>query len=138
VEGFFVVSVHQARTLRKNMSPTEIRLWRELRLNPGGFKFRRQHPYGEVIFDFFCLSAAVAVEVDGLAHDFAERARHDLRRDGWTASQGVKTLRIPADDVRRNLEGVVLQIVNACLERTPPPPFGRSPSPTTAGEDEGS
>jgi very-short-patch-repair endonuclease len=50
-------------------------------------------------------------------------------------TQGVETLRISAEDVRRNLEGVVIHIVNRCLERTPPPHFVRSPSPSNDGED---
>jgi very-short-patch-repair endonuclease len=46
------MSVNRARDLRKRMSPTEIRLWRELRLRPEGLKFRKQHPFGPFVFDF--------------------------------------------------------------------------------------
>ncbi|MEO5773200.1 MAG: DUF559 domain-containing protein [Sphingomicrobium sp.] len=129
------VSVHQARTLRKTMSPTEVRLWRVLRLRPNGLKFRCQHPFGNVVFDFFCPAAAVAIEVDGLAHDFEERAQRDLRRDAWASRQGIKTLRVRAGDVRNDLEAVLLQIVSECLQRTPPPHVVRSPSPRNLGED---
>jgi very-short-patch-repair endonuclease len=118
------------------MSPTEIRLWRVLQTRPQGLLFRKQHPFGPFVFDFWCKSAAVAVEVDGLAHDFERTAEADLKRDQWAQDQGVETIRIAAVDVRTNLEGAVMYIVNRCLERTPPPHPVRSPSPRNRGEDE--
>ncbi|MEP7130761.1 MAG: endonuclease domain-containing protein [Sphingomicrobium sp.] len=118
------------------MSPSEIRLWSVLRLRPEGLQFRKQHPFGPAVFDFFCKSAGVAIEVDGLAHDFGDGPARDRRRDQWARGQGVETLRIPAEEVRRNLEGVVTHIDNRCLERTPPPYFVRSPSPPNGREDE--
>ena len=130
------MSVTQARKLRKRMSPTEIRLWRVLQLRPEGLQFRRQHPFGPFVFDFYCKAAGLAVEVDGLAHDFESTARADELRDRFVRAQGIETLRIPAVEVRRNLEGVVVHIVERCLERTPPPHFVRSPSPPNGGEDE--
>jgi very-short-patch-repair endonuclease len=117
------------------MSPTEIRLWRVLRLRPEGLKFRKQHPFGPFVFDFYCNAAAVAIEVDGLAHDFEETALRDHRRDQWVRDKGIETLRIGAEEVRNNLDGVVSQIVIRCLERTPPPHSVRSPSPRNRGED---
>lgn len=133
MEGF--LSVSNARQLRKRMSPTEIRLWRVLQTRPEGLHFRKQHPCGPFTFDFWCKSAGVAVEVDGLAHDFESRAEADLRRDQWARRQNIETIRVAAEDVRRNLEGVVIHIVTRCLERTPPPRKARSPSPANAGED---
>jgi very-short-patch-repair endonuclease len=118
------------------MSPTEVRLWRALRLRPHGLKFRKQHPLGPSVLDFYCTAAALAVEVDGVAHDFESIAERDQRRDAKLRAQGVATLRIGAEDVRTNLEGVVLHIVDRCLSRTPPPHSVRSPSPANAGEDE--
>ena len=129
------MTVHQARQLRKRMSPSEIRLWRVLRLCPEGLQFRRQHPFGPFVFDFFCKSAAVAIEVDGLAHDFGDNPARDARRDQWARKEGIETIRLAAGDVRTNLEGVVTYIVSRCVERTPPPHCVRSPSPSNNGED---
>ena len=134
VEGFSL-SVHQARQLRKRMSPSEIRLWRALKLRPNGIQFRRQHPVGPFVVDFFCKAAGLAIEVDGIAHELGDNPRRDQKRDEWMRMQGVETLRIPAEEVRGNLEGVVVHIVSCCLERTPPPHFMRSPSPPNVGED---
>jgi len=134
VEGSFL-SVHQARQLRKRMSPTEVRLWRVLRMHPNGLQFRRQHPFGPFVLDFFCKSAGVAIEVDGLSHDMGDNPHRDERRDHWVRKQGLETLRISAEDVRSKLEGVVVHIVEHCVRRTPPPHSVRSPSPSKAGED---
>ena len=134
VEGFSL-SVHLARQLRKRMSPSEVRLWRELKLRPSGLQFRRQHPFGPFVLDFFCKAAGVAIEVDGLSHEFGDNPERDQRRDRWIRCRGVETLRVSSEDVRKNLEGVVIHIVNHCLARTPPPHFVRSPSPSNDGED---
>ena len=130
------MTVHQARQLRKRMSPSEVRLWRVLRQRPGGLIFRRQHPLGPYVVDFYCKAAAIAIEVDGMAHDFEVAARRDARRDQWVKMQGIETIRIAAQDVRGNLDGVVEHIVDRCLQRTPPPHCVRSPSPRNRGEDD--
>ena len=77
----------------------------------------------------------MAIEVDGMAHDFDATVQADVRRDDWARVRGIETLRIPADQVRDDLEAVVEAIVASCLKRTPPPRFVRSPSPSNAGED---
>ena len=130
------MTVHQARQLRKRMSPSEVRLWRMLRMRPEGLQFRRQHPFGPFVLDFCCKAAGIAVEVDGLAHEFGNNPERDSHRELWVRQHGVETIRIAADDVRKSLDGVLLHIVKRCLERTPPPHSVRSPSPSNDGEDE--
>jgi very-short-patch-repair endonuclease len=102
------------------MSPPEAALWQYLRTRPGGFKFRRQHPLGPYDLDFFCRSAAVAIEVDGDAHDMGDRPQRDERRDAWVVAQGILTLRFLAADVLKNLEAVAIQIESVCASRAPP------------------
>jgi very-short-patch-repair endonuclease len=95
-----------------------------------GLRFRRQHPIGPYILDFYCASACLAIEVDGFAHDNAGHAEHDKRRDTWLAQRGIAVLRIPAADVLRDesLPGVLLAIEQAAAaapagsRREPPPP----------------
>ena len=115
------------------MSPPEARLWRILRGRPNGLQFRRQHPLGPYVFDFFCRSAGLAIEVDGQAHDFGDRPGRDIARDQWALAQGVATLRIPASHVKSDLEAVVVMIVSACLDRTPPPAIAGPPPREIAG-----
>jgi very-short-patch-repair endonuclease len=55
-----------ARRLRRNLSPPEVRLWIRLRERKSGTPvFRRQHPIGPYVLDFFCAKARLAVEIDG-------------------------------------------------------------------------
>lgn len=122
----------RARRLRRNMSLPEVVLWQALRKGRlEGLRFRRQHPIGPYILDFYCASAHLAVEVDGFAHDTAARVRHDEHRQAWLAQRGITVLRVRATDVLRDerLEGVLSAIEQAATApsgalREPPPPRG--------------
>jgi very-short-patch-repair endonuclease len=112
-------TVRLARKLRKDMSPPERLLWWALKQRPGGFRFRKQCPQGLFSLDFACLSARLAVEVDGGSHDRGDRPERDAARDRYLQDSGFLTLRIPAEEVFNNLEGVVLGVVDACRSRGP-------------------
>jgi very-short-patch-repair endonuclease len=105
-------TIGTARKLRKNLSLPEGLLWRELRKRPGGFKFRRQHPAGPFILDFVCLSARLAIEIDGAFHNYS--IAQDEARDDWLMNQGFRTLRISAKDVLANLHGAMQLIIAEC------------------------
>ena len=109
------------------MTPPERRLWSVLKDRPAGLKFRRQHPLGPYVLDFFCHEAALANEIDGLAHDLGGNPERDLRRDSWMAGEGVRTLRFRAIDVRDQLEAVRTSIVEECLRKIPATAFGGPP-----------
>jgi very-short-patch-repair endonuclease len=98
-------SITRARQLRRRLTPPEARLWSALRWKNLTRHFRRQHPIGPYILDFYCAAAGLAVEVDGAGH--LGRVAHDARRDHWLLERGIHTHRIPAIDVRDNLEGVL-------------------------------
>ena len=106
---------HGARRARKAMSPAELRLWLELRKEPGGHYFRREHPAGAYRLDFYCAKAKLCIEVDGEAHGFGDRSVRDARRDAWLAERGVRTLRVPAREVFNNLEGVVAHVLEVIV-----------------------
>ena len=111
----------RARQLRRTMTRAETLLWRHLKAHRlANLAFRRQAPIGNYIADFVAHSCKLIVEVDGESHDFAERVRHDERRDRWFASRGYHVLRFTNDDVMRNLEGVVLSILQAGEQAVPP------------------
>src|SRR5580704_15769706 len=66
------------------MSPPEVLLWVRLRqLRGEGPTFRRQHPIGPYIADFYCASARLVVEVDGAGHTVDAQIAHDARRDAY-------------------------------------------------------
>jgi very-short-patch-repair endonuclease len=102
-----------ARALRQNMTDAERRLWRELRRDSLGVKFRRQIPIGSYIVDFACLQRRLIIEVDGGQH---LESPEDLQRDAWLRNQGYRVLRFWNHDVLRNLEGV-LAVIAAALPK---------------------
>jgi len=111
--------IEQARRLRRQLTLPEGLLWRALRSRPEGLKFRRQHPSGPYILDFYCSDARLAIEVDGAVHDQPAQARHDAIRNAWFLAQGIATLRVPARDVLRDTNGSIDAIVAACRARLP-------------------
>jgi very-short-patch-repair endonuclease len=129
------ITVERARRLRRTMTLPEVLLWQELRSGRcGGLRFRRQHPIGRYILDFYCAAIVLAVEVDGAAHDHEERVGHDARRDAWLADQGITVLRVAARDVldRDGRDAVVAMITAAAPSTT----LRAVPLPRSAGEDE--
>ena len=62
-------TVARARDLRRTMTLPEVLVWQHIRgRRLDGIRFRRQHPIGPYILDFFCEDARLAVEVDGESH----------------------------------------------------------------------
>ena len=104
-------AVQKARELRRSPSPPEIVLWQQLRMRPHGLKFRRQHPFGPFIVDFYCPAVKLAVEVDGDSHDMGERPAMDARRDRWLQEQGLRVLRFSAADVMKDVGSAVAAIL---------------------------
>jgi very-short-patch-repair endonuclease len=121
-----------ARKLRRRMSLPEVLLWEELRRRPHGLKFRRQHPVGLYVADFFCAQAHLAIEVDGEGHGLGDQPERDERRDIFFRSRGIRTLRIPAREVLNDIAAVVEWIVAEIgavgplhhASHGPPPPVG--------------
>ena len=110
-------TVKRARQLRSEMSLPEVLLWREFRKRPGGFKFRRQHPAGTYVLDFYCASANLNIEVDGFAHDGIQAAKSDAARSHYLRLQGVATLRVPATAVLGDIKAAVARIAEVCGQR---------------------
>jgi very-short-patch-repair endonuclease len=112
-------TVIRARRLRGEMSLPEVLLWKELRKRPGELKFRRQHPAGHYILDFYCAAAKLAIEVDGWGHDSADVRKKDQTRSAFLRSQGIATLRVPAKVILDDVQPAVVRIVEVCEQRLP-------------------
>jgi very-short-patch-repair endonuclease len=122
---------HQrAKGFRKAMSPPEVRLWTRLRqLRGGGPTFRRQHPIGPYIADFYCAAAKLVVEVDGAHHTEDAQIAHDAERSAYLESLGYRVVRCPGRDVMANADEAAQGIVQAAIYwikqrrsgETPPP-----------------
>jgi very-short-patch-repair endonuclease len=96
------------------MTLPEGMLWQILRQRPDRLKFRRQHPIGRCIVDFYCPAAGLVIEVDGQSHSMGEHPPRGIRRDDWLRSQGLRVLRFSATEVMRDLQSVVTAIILAC------------------------
>ncbi|WP_429274614.1 endonuclease domain-containing protein [Novosphingobium gossypii] len=106
-------------------------LWRLLRCRPLRRQFRRQHPIGSYVADFYCDSAKTIIEVDGPSHDMGDRPQHDLRLDEWMRAKGLRVLRIPAALVLRNPQEAAFW--TACAASPPPSALRATTSPTRGG-----
>ncbi len=96
------------------MTPSERVLWRWIRRDRLGFRFRRQHPAGYYVLDFYCAEARLCVEVDGDSHE--GREARDKRRDEWVEEQGIRTIRFASDSVFADLGTILYKIRAACEE----------------------
>ena len=128
-----------ARQFRRELSLPEKLLWVRIRRNE--LNFRRQHPIGEYVLDFYCPAAKLAIEVDGAAHDFGDRPQRDERRTSWLNEQGVEVLRIPAKDVLADPDENADALIRLCAERGKPlhhspPASGPPPHASGAGRSE--
>ena len=133
MENYTPEALKHARKLRREMSLPEVLLWQQLRQRPMGVKFRKQHPIGNLVVDFFCASKKLVIEIDGIAHNMGENAERDVRRDAWLRSQGLEVTRIPATDVLRDPASIAEVLVRQCLA-TPPPSALRAATSPNGGD----
>ena len=117
-----------AREMRGQMTDAEMLLWKILRgRRIGNAKFRRQHPMGRYILDFYCHEKKFGIELDGGQH--AENVNYDQRRDNWLLMQGVHVLRFWNNQVLAETEAVVEVIYCALLARNSAGSLIPGPSP---------
>ena len=110
-----------ARTLRRNQTEEERKLWARLRdRRLSGLKFRRQQPVGPYVADFLCDAAMLIVEVDGSQHDEADARRDDEQRTDMLNTLGYAVVRVWNSDINQNMHGVLEGILNAALVRLSP------------------
>src|SRR5256714_9718844 len=108
------MSVQQARRLRKGATDAEKRLWSRLRNRQiANLKFRRQHPLGNRIVDFFCEEAKLAIELDGSGHLTGRGQTSDLDREIELYEKEIRILRFQNTDIANNLDGVLNSIIYA-------------------------
>jgi very-short-patch-repair endonuclease len=123
-----------ARSLRKRMTPQEVKLWVHLRSwKKRGFHFRRQAPREDFIVDFVCLKHRLIIEVDGGQHNSDAHARRDAKRDRRLASEGFSVLRFWNNEIDRNLDGVLMLIDDALHNPPPGRPSADHPPPSGEG-----
>ena len=121
-----------AKTLRKNMTPWERKLWYEfLRNYP--IRFQRQKAIGNYIADFYCAKARLVVELDGGGHYTAEQVEKDKIRTKELESMDLTVLRICNLDIDRNFRGVCEHIDFTVKKSLPQSFASQNPAPSSEG-----
>ena len=92
------------------MTESETLLWNALRKEIQGCKFRRQHPIGDYIADFICLSEKIVIEVDGGYHEQPLQQDEDQLRTEFIESRGFRVIRFKNEEVNSNLNDVIARI----------------------------
>ena len=109
--GMFESASHlifeNAKTLRGNMTAAEINLWMYLRKGVNGFKFRRQHPIGIYIADFYCHKAKLIIELDGSIHNIEEVIKNDEERQKELERWGYFVIRFKNKKIMQKPEEVI-------------------------------
>ena len=105
-----------AKHLRNQPTDAERVLWMHLRTRPGVFKFRRQHPAGNYILDFYCHALKMAIEIDGSIHDQESIKGSDKERQAFLESDGIRFLRFSNEAVLKEINKVLEKIHNTIEE----------------------
>ena len=101
----------RVRQLRHDATPAEQTLWAAVRANRLGFKFRRQHPIGTYVVDFFCPAAGLAIELDGSVH--LNQLEADENRQAYMEANHIRVLRFKNDEIEKDLPNVLTHILTA-------------------------
>lgn len=99
-----------AKHNRQEMTESETVLWNVLRQEIKGYKFRRQHPIGDYIADFICVTMKLIIEVDGGYHDTPQQQLEDQWRTDYLLSKGYHVLRFKNEEVNFDTKSVISRI----------------------------
>lgn len=112
VRGATVEVVEAARRLRRSLTPAEEVLWQALRGGQlAGLRFRRQHPVGTFVLDFYCATFKLVVELDGGVHD--GQVEEDAARTQRLSEYGYRVLRFRNEEVLGDMGSVLERILRA-------------------------
>ena len=110
----------RARDLRKNSTLSEVLLWENLKGRQlSGYKFRRQTTILKYIVDFYCKELQLAIEIDGLSHDY--KIEYDAIRQQNLENAGITMLRFNDLEIKKDIQNV-LQRIGEWIIANPPLP----------------
>lgn len=96
--------------LKNNMTPEEELLWKKIRKDSLGVRFRRQYGIGEYIVDFYCPKLRLVIEIDGGQHYSQNGLEYDYVRKEYMKELGLKILRFRNVEIRDDIERVIEEI----------------------------
>lgn len=108
-------NVPAARILRSGQTRSEAILWAKLRARRfHGLKFRRQHPIGRFVLDFYCEDLRLAIEVDGGIHDGDDARIADTSRQRAIEELGIWFIRLRAEATESEVQAALATIEREC------------------------
>jgi very-short-patch-repair endonuclease len=108
------------------MTPAQFKLWRYLRNRQlMELKFRRQQPIAHYIVDFVCFENKLVIELDESHH--LEIEKEDNQRTEELNKNGFKVLRFTNDEVMKEINAVIEEIMNYCEKKDGSHPHPASP-----------
>ncbi|MFD2147881.1 endonuclease domain-containing protein [Mucilaginibacter antarcticus] len=106
-----------AQKLRKDMTPGEVLLWKELKDNKfHGFDFDRQRCIDNYIVDFYCKTLQLAIEVDGMSHNGEEAFNKDALRQKRLESLGVNFIRFSESEIKSEILNVIRALETVMID----------------------
>jgi very-short-patch-repair endonuclease len=128
-------NIDKCRTLRKNQTDAERKLWSVLRNRQlSGTKFRRQFPIGKYILDFYSPEYKLGIEAGGGQHYEEKGKLRDQQRNKELSRLGVKVIRFNDRDILKNTEGVYRIILENIEKKRLSPPHLLILSPEGRGK----
>ena len=109
-EGALHTIFENAKANRKNITAAETVLWMHLREGINGCKFRRQHPIGMYIADFYCHKAKLIIKVDGSIHLLEAVKQNDEEKERYLSNRGYSVLRFTNEEVMNHREEAISKI----------------------------
>ena len=100
----------KARYLRKSGTNAEKILWKEIRNNNLGIKFRRQHPIDNFVVDFYAPKYKLALELDGSVHKSDDAKEYDEMRTKVLVNMGIILMRFWNSEIEYHLSDVLIKI----------------------------
>jgi cyclase len=113
----------RAKHVRNHLTAAEMKLWDYLRTKPFGYKFRRQHPIGIYIVDFYCHPLKLVIEADGNIHEIASVQQDDQERQRTLETEGLHVIRFTNTEILKERE-IVIDKINSFLRQNSIPPSG--------------
>lgn len=108
MRGPSITATFCARTLRRNQTAAETKLWAALRNRQlDDVKFVRQEAIGPYTADFACRKAKLVIELDGVTHDMPDEMLHDERRTAYLAGLGYRVVRFRNEEILGDLDPVL-------------------------------
>jgi very-short-patch-repair endonuclease len=93
----------RGKSLRRELTVSEARVWGAIKGRRLGVRFRRQVPMGPWIVDFACLDPRLVIEVDDESHHWKD----ERARTRYLVGEGFAVVRFWNEEVAREFDGVV-------------------------------